>query len=64
MKAAGLAFRARSSPLLAHSFRSSFPGMSKRTTGTPALAKRAAIPLPIVPAPTTPTFLIMDTSLY
>ncbi len=64
MKAAGLAFSARSRPRLAYSLRSSFPGMSKSTTGIPALATRAAIPLPMVPAPTTPTFLIMATSLY
>src|SRR3972149_997791 len=62
-KAAGLALRAFSSALRAGAERSgdagsSLPGMSSRTTGKPAEAASAAIPLPITPAPTTPTFVI------
>ena len=43
-----------------------FGAMSRRTTGKPATAKAWAMPLPIVPAPTTPIRLIsrdMPTSL-
>ncbi len=47
--AAGRAFTAFSSPPFAKS------SMSSMTTSSPAFAMCAAIPLPITPAPTTPT---------
>ena len=56
MNAAGRALRARSSPAFAGALRSpSGPAMSSKTTGIPADAARAAMPLPMVPAPTTPS---------
>ena len=59
MNAAGFDFFARSSPPRAAALRS-FPsaGTSSSTTGMPADAASAAMPLPIVPAPTTPSFRI------
>ena len=59
MNAAGRAFLARSKPCLTIEFRSlSGPGTSSRTTGIPADAASAAIPLPIVPAPITPNLVM------
>ena len=56
MNAAGLAFLARSTPPRAGASRfPSAPGTSSNVTGIPADAASAAMPLPIVPAPTTPS---------
>ena len=62
MNAAGRAFRARSRPDFAGKLRSpSGAATSSSTTGIPADAARAAMPLPMVPAPMTPSLAMRMT---
>ena len=60
MKGAGSCFSRRATAPSASAFRFSAPSgtISMRTTGTPALATWAAMPLPITPDPITATFFM------
>src|SRR5829696_5039492 len=60
MSAAGLAFFILSKPASTTAFLSSSGAMSSRSTSKPALEQWAAMAAPIVPAPSTATFLILS----
>src|SRR5215211_402388 len=66
MSAAGLAFCILSRPASTTAFLSSSSSgaMSSRSTSRPALAQWAAMAAPIVPAPSTATFLILCVELF